>query len=300
MPPEFNPSFHSPGWGWAIVWYFFFGGITGGMYFCAAWLDLFGDDRDRGAVRLGHLLAFPLLLVCAVFLIADLGQPLRFWHMIFQSERFPLPIVKPYSPMSLGSVVLSVFGLFAFLSFADAVLFRRQPWLHADRNPLGKVVSALGGLAGLSLAGYTGVLLNVSNVPVWETNPWVGALFLFSGLSAGTALLVLLTRRQAHATADKLEEADTYFMAFELVTLVIFLATLGAVGTRFVFARPAVLTLFLVVLVVGLLVPLALHVLPALRRHAVGRSAILASTCVLVGGFVLRWALLAGPEGVGL
>ena len=74
MPADFNPSFQVPNWGWWIVLYFFFGGVTGGVYFAAAWLDLFGDLNDRAAMRLGHLLALPLIVLCSVFLIADLGQ----------------------------------------------------------------------------------------------------------------------------------------------------------------------------------------------------------------------------------
>ena len=34
---------------------------------------------------------------------------------------------------------------------------------------------------------------------------------------------------------DKLSEADNYLMVFELITLVVFLVTLGAVGARFIF-----------------------------------------------------------------
>src|SRR5207244_1478646 len=115
MPSDFNPSYQLTNWGWWIVLYFFLGGVTGGVYFAAAWLDLFGDVRDRAAMRLGHLLAFPLIIVCALALVVDLGQPLRFWHMIFASERFPEPILKPYSPMSLGSGILAVFGLVSFV-----------------------------------------------------------------------------------------------------------------------------------------------------------------------------------------
>jgi protein NrfD len=300
MPADFDPSFQIPGWGWWIVLYFFVGGITGGTYFAAAWLDLFGDARDRAAVRLGHLLAFPLLLLCAVFLVADLGQPLRFWHMLFQSERLPLPMFKAYSPMSLGSAILAVFGAVTFVSFLDAVLGGRDGRLHAAGNPLGKVVSVLGALGGLALAGYTGVLVNVTNLPVWGTSPWLGALFLFSGLSTGMAFLLLITRRHPRTTIDKLEEADNYLMVLELISLALFLVGLGVVGSRFILGNPPILALFVVVVVLGLVVPLALH----LARGRAGSSGWLlsglASVCVLVGGFVLRWAVLAAPQGIGL
>ena len=297
MPPDFNPSFAPPNWSWWIVLYFFVGGVTGGVFFAASWLDIFGDANDRPAVRLGHVLAFPLIIVSAVFLVVDLGQPLRFWHMLFQSERFPEPLLKPYSPMSLGSVILFVFGAAAFLSFVDEVLGRGR-WFHSASNPIGKVLSVVGALAGLALAGYTGVLLNVTNEPVWGDSPWISALFLFSGLSTGIALLMLLARRIPRTTFEKLSEADNYLMVFELVTLVVFLATLGGVGARFIFATPD-LILFAIVVILGLLVPLALHWRPTLAgnlRTATTLSAVL----VLLGGFVLRWAVLAGPQGLGL
>jgi formate-dependent nitrite reductase membrane component NrfD len=232
-----------------------------------------------------------------VFLIVDLGQPLRFWHMIFQSERFPEPIFKPYSPMSLGSAILFIFGLVAFLSFADAVLTRGR-LLHSPGNPIGKVLSVLGALSGLALAGYTGALLNVTNEPVWGNSPWVSALFLFSGLSTGIAALLLFARRTSPATVEKLSEADNYMMLFELITLVVFLATLGALGTRFIFGT-ATLALFAVVIVLGLLVPLLIHWRPGLAG-GMRSASVLSAVLVLIGGFVLRWAVLAGPQGVGL
>jgi formate-dependent nitrite reductase membrane component NrfD len=297
MPPDFNPSFAAPNWGWWIVLYFFLGGVTGGVYFAAAFLDLFGDANDRAAMRLGYVLAFPLIILSAVCLIVDLGQPQRFWHMLFESERFPLPILKPYSPMSLGSGILFVFGAVSFLSFVDAVLGKSR-WFHSPGNLIGKVLAILGALAGLALAGYTGVVLNVTNEPVWGNSPWIGALFLFSGISTGIAVLMLLARHVPRTTFEKLSEADNYLMLFELITLVVFLVTLGAVGARFIFGTPT-LILFAIVIVVGLLLPLILHWRPTLAGGLRTASA-LSAVLVLIGGFVLRWAVLAGPQGLGL
>jgi formate-dependent nitrite reductase membrane component NrfD len=295
MPGNFDPSFQNPNWAWWIVLYFFLGGITGGIAFAAAWLDLFGDTYDRPAVRLGHLLAFPLILLSAVFLVVDLGQPLRFWHMIFESERFPLPILKPYSPMSLGSLILFIFGVVAFLSFVDELLGRGR-WFHG--GPIGKVLSVLGALAGLALAGYTGLLVNATNLPVWANSPWISALFLVSGVSTGIALLLLLTRRAPVTTLEKLEDADNYMMVLELIALAVFLITLGAVGMRFVLSGPVAI-LFGLVIVVGLLIPLLLHLRPGLVG-GLRSTASLSSVLVLLGGFLLRWAVLASPQGIGL
>jgi formate-dependent nitrite reductase membrane component NrfD len=297
MPPDFDPNFQAPHWGWLIVMYFFVGGVTGGVYFAAAWLNVFGDEADRFAMRLGYLLALPLLVLCAIFLGADLGQPLRFWHMLFQSENFPALMFKPYSPMSFGTGLLVLFGLVAFLSFVDAVLFKNN-WLHGRRSTVGKVVAVIGAVGGLALASYTGVLLNSANEPVWGNSPWISALFLFSGVSTGMALLMLFARRTPQATIEKLSEADNYMMAFELVSLLLFLVTLGAVGTRFVFGTPVII-LFALVIVFGLVVPLVLHWRPSLAG-GMRTAAIASAVLVLIGGFVLRWAVLAAPQGIGL
>jgi formate-dependent nitrite reductase membrane component NrfD len=238
--------------------------------------------------------------VCSALLAVDLGQPTRFWHMIFQSERFPLPILKPYSPMSVGSVVLTVFGAVTFISFLDAVLTRGgERWLHRPGQPLGKLVSLVGGIAGLALAGYTGWLLNVTNEPVWGTSPWISALFVFSGVSTGIAAILIAAGRLPEATHAKLEEADNYLMGLELLTLIVFLVTLGAVGVRFILGQPLVVLLVAVTVVCGLLLPYFLHVRPNLlgsRRTATSVASLLA----LIGGFTLRWAVLAGPQGIGL
>jgi formate-dependent nitrite reductase membrane component NrfD len=298
VPPDFNPSFAAPHWGWWIVLYFFVGGVTGGIYFAAAWLDLFGDRNDRSAVRIGHLLAFPLIIVSAIFLIVDLGQPLRFWHMVFQSERVPLPMVKLYSPMSLGSLILTVFGAASFLSFVGALLGRDR-WFHSHGNPIGKLLSIVGAVGGLALASYTGMLLNTTNEPVWGNSPLISALFLFSGASTGIAVLLLLARRVSHTTYEKLSEADGYMMLFELITLVLFLATLGALWPdlfrQFILGTPTAI-LFAIVLVIGLLLPLVLHWRPGLAG-GMRSAATLSAVLVLIGGFILRWAVLAAPQG---
>ncbi len=62
-----------PGWEMSIVWYFFLGGIAGGAYFTGAIADNFGGARDRSVARVGYLLSLPLVAICGVLLIADLG-----------------------------------------------------------------------------------------------------------------------------------------------------------------------------------------------------------------------------------
>jgi formate-dependent nitrite reductase membrane component NrfD len=197
----------APHWRWYIVLYFFFGGLAAGSYFLAVLIDLFGRREDRPLARLGYYIAFPLVLVCGVLLVLDLGRPLRFWHMLIERNTYG-PMFKYWSPMSFGSWILFAFGFFSFVSFLGALAeddrvrspaLRRLRWpaFRAVRPPsvLGRVVGVLGGIAGYFLAGYTGILLAVTNRPIWSDTPLLGMLFVVSAASTSAALLILLAHR---------------------------------------------------------------------------------------------------------
>src|SRR6266567_2773878 len=84
--PAVNLFVADPHWGWWIILYFYLGGIAAGAFFMATLIELFGGEEDEGLARAGYLIAFPLISLCGLFLILDLEQPLRFWHMLFKSE----------------------------------------------------------------------------------------------------------------------------------------------------------------------------------------------------------------------
>src|SRR5438105_14184681 len=75
-----------PHWGWWITLYFYLGGIAAGAYFAATLIDLFGHEEDHESARVGYWIAFPLVVLCGLFLTVDLERPERFWHMLFKSK----------------------------------------------------------------------------------------------------------------------------------------------------------------------------------------------------------------------
>src|SRR2546428_146373 len=164
----------SPHWTWFIIPYFFVGGIAGGACFLAAVLEWFGRPEDRPVIRTGYALAFWGAVLSGLLLTLDLGRSLRFWHMVFQSDNFPHLMFKSFSPISFGAWGLLLFGACAFLL-----------WYAETGGTLVKLIAAVGGLLGFFVAGYTGVLLSVTNRPIWADSPWLGALFLASGASTG-------------------------------------------------------------------------------------------------------------------
>jgi formate-dependent nitrite reductase membrane component NrfD len=297
-----------PRWGWYIVLYFFLGGLSAGTYFIATLLLLAGDPRDRQAIHLGYLLSFPLLLVCAVILILDLGVPLRFWHMVVASERVPALLFKPWSPISLGIWILTLFGLFSSAAYIwTLVETGRLRWAPAGRavswavtrpRPVMLAWNAVGTFFGFGLAGYTGVLVSATTIPVWHNARLLGALFLVSATSTSYALLMLLLLRRdvvgARSTLAKLARADRFSMALELALVTLLLVVLGRA------ARPLVsggfgVVFWLGVVGVGLLLPIVLH-WRAVLGWAEHRRELIAAVCALVGGLLLRFVVVMSPQ----
>jgi formate-dependent nitrite reductase membrane component NrfD len=264
-----------PQWGWYVILYFFLGGLAGGLMVISAGLELVGDERDTDAIRVAHRLTFPLIIACALLLIIDLGTPIRFWHMVFKSERFPELIVKPWSPISVGSWILSLYGGVAFVNY-----------FFADRVRGHRLWMILEGFAGFALAGYTGVLVAGTSNAVWHNARLMGALFLLSGVSTAYALLMLLLPATS-STQRKLSDGDFWAVILEGLVLLLMLVGLGSLGRVFWSGWFGVI-FWLGVVGLGLITPLARHWFAFNPRRA--------AMCVLAGGLLLRFVIVMSPQ----
>lgn len=289
-----------PNWEWWIILYFLCAGLAGGSYVLATILRWAGGPNDERLARVGFLVTFPLVVLCAIFLTVDLGHPLRFWHMLIDTTPGAGPFVfKYWSPISLGSWALLVFGLFSFLAFIFAWRMNRE---RNYARPPGWVrpLNIIGSVLGLFLASYTGVVLSVSNQPVWSDSWAIGALFVASGLSASAALMAWLGRSQTTAsTESRLGVADGYFALLEVVALAIFFVTLAMAGTL-------MHTLHGIYWILWLLVVLSL--IPPLRSMgaraqagaggaaAVAQSSITVPLIVIVGVLLMRIAVIMSAQ----
>jgi formate-dependent nitrite reductase membrane component NrfD len=302
-----------PDWGFWIVAYFFLGGIAAGSYFIAILIDWFGSPEDQDLARIAYWIAFPLVLLCTIFLIIDLNRPARFWHMLLKSEvtraalaeGFPFsaagwrlavqaPAFKYWSPMSAGSWGLSVFGACSFASFLDAVWPDRWPgrWL---RRPWPRgILHVVGCAAGFFVASYTGAVLGATNLPVWSDTVWLAPLFLASAASTSLAAMGLIAWWKdlgTPAARARLEGAEPLALGLELVVLGAFVFSLGddlfpvlqtVRGNVLVFGT----------LILAILVPLLLHGRVGHRRWW-GVPA--AAACALLGGLLLRYGAVRTP-----
>jgi protein NrfD len=158
------------------------------------------------------------------------------------------------------------------------------------------IVAVLGGTAGLFIAGYTGVLLAVTNRPIWSDTALLGMLFIISAASTSTALLMLLAQRYGWRTLPgvaALQRMDGIVLAMELVVLIAVMLSLGSAIRGWLNAWG--LFLLVGVIIPGLIAPLVLswrH-----RRHRESNLATVA-TLVLIGGFLLRLIVIFSSETI--
>jgi protein NrfD len=302
----------SPHWTWWIILYFFIGGIAGTAFLLASLLDW--GSRQRVAsresrvasssplVRLGYYTAFIGVLISGFLLTIDLTRPLRFWHMLIQNHTGK-PMFKGWEPMSVGAWGLLLFGLFAFLAALAALaedrpnirLLQSTPVRFLRRRGPSLVIAVLGSIFGLFIAGYTGVLLAVTNRPVWADSHLLGLLFLVSGASTGAATLVLLAIQRRVAEPDTvgwLVWFDCNVLRLELLVLIAFLISLGSVVRVYLSWWGVVLLLGVVGL--GIVLPLLEERRPAHTPRQVARTASL----VLLGGFLLRMVVLLSSDQI--
>jgi len=219
--------------------------------------------------------------------------------MLVESNTF-WPMIKLWSPMSVGSWALMIFGIFSLISFLGALVEdKRLAWPVGRklRPPgiLSVVIAVLGGLAGFYVAGYTGVLLAVTNRPIWSDTPLLGMLFVVSAASISAALMILLARRSKWTMPGiaALHRMDAWVVGLELIVLIAVMISLGPVFRAWLNAWG--LLLFFGVIVAGMLVPLALY----WRRQWLGElNLTTAAVLVLVGGFLLRLVIVFSAQGV--
>ena len=293
----------APHWAWWIIFYFFIGGIAGTAFLLSSLLHLSGRPSDRPLVRLGYYLAFIGAAISGLLLTLDLNRPLRFWHMLIESNTGQ-PMFKSWVPMSVGSWGLLLLGLFSFLAALAALSEERQKPALLQSGPVrflrsrgpSVVIAVLGSIFGMFIAGYTGVLLAVTNRPVWADSTLLGLLFLVSGASTGAAALILLGiwRRVGHpASLEWLSWFDKRVLILELLVLIVFLVSLGSVAGVYLSWWGVLLVVGVVG--VGILAPL----LMGRSRGAHGqRELIRTASLVLFGGFLLRVVVLLSSEQI--
>ncbi len=310
-------------WGFLIVLYLFFGGLSAGLFFVSSVATLFAGNTETPYSRIarwGAMLAPWPVALGSMLLVVDLGHWYRS-YLLFLHFRWT-------SPMSIGAWLLLFFLLVSLVHFNAwlpagdrerlfSKLPRRLRFLCAANRDLSawqRPIAALGLPVSLGVGIYTGVLLGaVQSRPFWNTN-LVAQLFLFSALSTGCAALLLLLSLSRNPLESNdlrmLYALDTGFLALEFFIVVPYIIhgqlSVQAVqdSLKLILGGPFTLLFWLFFLGLGLLLPLGIEVreiLPAvIFKKPLHVSRWLAATTallVLTGGFLLRYIFVfAGQQ----
>ncbi|MDF2096477.1 NrfD/PsrC family molybdoenzyme membrane anchor subunit [Aquibaculum arenosum] len=197
------PRYEIAWYPWAVQYFFLVA-----LAYCSVWLALpgllFGRNGRWAATARYALLAAMTTAICApIALLADLHQPLRFWHFYahFTSTSW----------MSIGSLLLppfvfAVIGL-AWLVWREPMLAwrERQDWTGriARIATLGgwqtphfavRILAVVAAILSLSIMVYTGSeIAVVEGRPLWNTI-WLPPLLLTTGMMGAAGLVLLLNR----------------------------------------------------------------------------------------------------------
>lgn len=284
------PVVRKPVWTWEVPVYFWLGGIAGGAFLTSSAAGLFGDDDDREATGAGFYLATAAALPCAPLLIADLGRPDRFHHM--------LRVFKPLSPMNLGAWTLAGFTPLTVIAAIAQAEHRLPPLLRLLSRLVPKpLIELAGAVLGMVLAGYTGVLLAATNVPLWAKSRLLPAIFTASAVSSGSAAVSLASRRARGPTLEKLEAIENAGSLAELGLAVTYIIRSGRAARPLV-QGPNAMPFWGGAIGLGGVLPLVLRLAgrganPRMRR----RLGTAAAACTILGSLALRWSIFeAGKE----
>jgi formate-dependent nitrite reductase membrane component NrfD len=249
--------------------YLFLGGLAGASSPLAAAAQLSGRPELARAAKIAAAGAISL---SAVALVKDLGRPARFHHM--------LRVLKPTSPMSVGSWLLAGYGPAAGLAAASAVT--------GLLPGAGRVATAAAAVLGPAVASYTAALLADTAVPAWhEAHRELPYVFVSSAATAAGGLGLVLAPPQKAQPARNLAVTGA---AGELVARHLLLHRLGETARPYRSGRAGNLLKTAEVLTVGGLAGAAL----GSRNRAV---ATLAGAALVASSALTRFGIFyAGHE----
>lgn len=271
------PFLKRPTWGWEIALYFFLGGISAGAFILAGLADLFGRNRHRQFVRRARYLSLGTLLPCPALLIADLGRPAKFSHM--------LRVFKPQSPMNTGAWALFGYGQLAGLL---AVLQSRKLMPARMQTGAERAVSLAAQPFALTILAYPGVLLSTTSTPVWANRRFLGPVIGMSSFSTACDALALVATDNPR-TAAALDTVGRISRVAESSFLTAYMRRAG--GTAAPLTRGRYAPLFWAGVVgAGLVLPEMLR--GETRRTGNRKTGLLGTILSLAGGLALKWIIV--------
>jgi hypothetical protein len=244
----------APAWHGLVAADVLLNNLATGLFMVAAVGEPVAPARFTAVASWAYPLALVLLLADLGCLVVDLGNPLRFHHM--------LRVFKPSSPMSLGTWCLAAFSLsLTLIVVMEAVVV--VGWVNGDSGVAWWVrkLALVGGLpVAFGSAAYKGVLFSTSAQPGWKDARWFGAYLVSSAVMLGAGALLVLAALTGAAEAQRsLRPALGALVVLNLITLALLGADLYPLAAR-LRSRKALRNSGAAVILAGFVLPVALLV----------------------------------------
>ncbi len=292
MNPLVDPVLHA--WGWEIPVYLFLGGLAAGLLFFAGVYYLMGKSKQYTvAVRKAPVLVPAILVIGLLALFLDLHHKPYFWRL-YTTIKFQSPMswgawtLMIITPLSVIWAALNIREWFPSWDWKYNWLRNIEQFFSNYKKPMAWAMVILGVILGI----YTGILLSAFNArPMWNTSI-LGPLFLSSGLSAGAALIMLISDN--HQERKVFAQIDLIIIGIELFFIVHMLmgfqaSTQVQIAAAHMFLGGVLTAPFWIfVVVLGMLVPAAFEIME-LRQIKV--PVIIPAVLILFGSFMLRWLI---------
>ncbi len=285
-----------------IAIYFYLTGLSAGSFVISV-VGLIGGKKEFMPLgRIGAIVAPLLLMVAPLFLIIDLAQPLRFWHLFV--------FMNPQSPITYGSFLLTVYPI-------NGIIYA---WfLFRGDYTLAKLFGILGIPLAICTHGYTGFILALGKGRALWSTALMPTLFIVSAMVSGIGLMIVLASLRWRYFSGKVDPErrnmdrdlilrlakilggcvifDMFLIGNDILVLLTSKAEELAVAHLMLTGRFAPLFLG-VELLLGGVVPALLVFLPATSRRI--RYCFLASCLTLVGILAMRIVVVIAGQSIPL
>ena len=290
--PLIDPQLHV--WHWEIPTYLFLGGLAAGLMFFAALYTIRNKENEyKTAVQIAPMIA-PIALVLGLFaLFLDLHHKLYFWRL-YTTIRLESPMswgawtLMIVTPISMIWTAMHIKEIFPKWNWKFNVIEEILEFFRKHKKTLAWIMLISSAILGI----YTGILFSAFNArPLWNTSI-LGPLFLASGLSAGAAVVVWMSKN--HAERKRFAQLDLMIIGIELFLIIhMFMGFLASTQVQIDAANlflggPYTAPFWIFVVLLGMIVP---AILEGLELKGYKIPVMIPVLLVLFGSVMLRFII---------
>jgi tetrathionate reductase subunit C len=289
--------YHMPPLAFPIAIYFYLTGLSAGSFLLSTLAYGFGLEKYKPIGLLGVGMAVTLLVFAPLFLVVDLEQPMRFWHLF--------PYLNMKSPITYGTFLLSLYPL-------NAIIYGY--YMYNKNYKMTKIFGFIGIPLAISVHGYTGFILALSKARALWNTALMPFLFLVSAMVSGVAMMMIAVAikqrffsKDHHVHDGLISNLGNMLNIAILLDLFLILSDILVLQTADTEAHHAAMLILTgdfsfifigIEVIIGSLVPLALLNIPSFKKK-IGFQ-IIAAFLVMVGILAMRYVMVIGGQSIPL